>query len=101
MASPVEIRKTIPQRPNRGVPAAVDVVRVRVWPRSLFVPQCFDGIETSGLDGREHSADDANKSENQGGGDQRGGIDGQMNVSLAGVFDESAPQGERADRPRN
>lgn len=37
----------------------------------LLVSQGFDGIEARGAEGRDHAADQSNRGENQGRGDQR------------------------------
>ena len=73
--------------------------RAAVPTQSLLVAQGFDGIEARGFDGGQHAADDADEAEDHRRPDQRGGVNVEMDIAFAGVFDEGAPQGERAYTP--
>ena len=59
---------------------------------ALLVAQSFDRIEPRGFNGGQHSADNANEAEDGRRPDQCCGVDIQMNVAFAGIFDECAPQ---------
>jgi hypothetical protein len=57
----------------------------------LFVAQRLDRIQAGGLDCRQHAADYSYKAENHRRPDQGCGVNIEVDVAFAGVFDESAP----------
>ena len=63
---------------------------------SLFIPQGFDGIETRGLDRRQHSADQTNDAENDGGDDDNCRVDDETDITSFGVFRNCAIEGQPA-----
>src|SRR5208337_261252 len=66
-----------------------------------LVPQSLNRIEPRSLDRGQHATDDSNEAQNRRRPNQGGGINVEMNISLARVFNECAPQRERTDGPGN
>ena len=62
--------------------------------RNLLVPQGFDGIQPGGLDSGQHPAHNSYEAEDHRRCDQRSGVNHEVDVSLAGIVDEGAPQRE-------
>src|ERR1700687_1128611 len=63
----------------------------------LFVAESFDRIETGGANGRNHPADQSDRTEDNNGDDQGDGVDREADVAGLGVFGHGAVKRQSAD----